>query len=101
FERWNRCREHIDKPCRLVTGHHMTAAKLAKLPLAERCLLESCEVLGAGLHLHGILFPEREGIDRPTRPGAARAAVAIAHGLGLTGDFDLDCAAEAASDMTH
>ncbi len=95
LQRRQRRREHIDQSERRVRGHHVAAALLAELPLAHRCLLEHGEVLGARHDPHRIGLPEREGVDRPARPRAAGAAMAIAHAFGLTRDLDLHGAAEA------
>jgi hypothetical protein len=79
----------------------MTAALLAVHALAERRLLEGADMLGASLDLHMIRFPEREGIDRRDRPGAAGTAVAITHRFRRAVSFDFNRAAKAASDIAH
>jgi hypothetical protein len=44
----------------------MAPALLAVLPLAHRRLLKHANMLCASRDLHGIWFPEGEGIDRST-----------------------------------
>src|ERR1041384_7291076 len=73
----------------------MAAADLAELPLAHRRLLIHAELLGAARHLHGLGLPQRERIDRPGRPRAARAAMTVAHAGRFAADFERNRAAEA------
>ena len=76
------CRsEDIDEAQRLMTGHQVPATFLAILPLAERRLLERCDMLSPGFHLHSVCFPETESVYRTSRPGAAGTTMTIAHCL--------------------
>src|SRR5690242_98736 len=77
-----------------MVGHDMAAAGFAGLAIADRCLVVGDDVVLALGDLHRIRRPEGEGIHRTRRPVAAGTAVAIAHGGGLTGYFDLDGTAE-------
>src|SRR5262249_5269897 len=78
-----------------MIGHQMSAAFLAVLALAQRRLLEYADMFRASGDFHRVRLPERKGIDRSARPGAARYAMAVAHGFRLAGHFDLDASAEA------
>src|SRR5690242_16055127 len=77
-----------------MIGHEMAAAFAAILPLAHRRLLERGDMLGAAGDAHRLGLPEREGVHRAARPGAAGAAMAIAHRFRRAGRFEMDGAAE-------
>src|SRR5262249_55107809 len=80
-----------------MLGEQVTAARLAPLAVAGRCLAERRDVLGAARDLDRIGLPEREGIDRSGGPAAARLAVAITDRGGFAGDGYLNGATKAAS----
>src|SRR5262245_48641508 len=79
----------------------MAAAFGAVLPLAERCLLERRDVLGARRDSYGVRLPEAEGVHRSSRPRATGLAVAVSHGFGRAGDFEFDRTAKTASRVRH
>src|SRR5882757_7390449 len=66
----------------------MAATLLAELPPADRRLLEGADMLRPGGDLDGFGLPQREGIDRATRPRTARAAMAIAHAFRFPGNLE-------------
>src|SRR5262249_58542399 len=84
-----------DHPQGGMIDHQMPAALLAVLPLAEGRCLDGADVFGAGRHANRVGLPERERIDRSSRPRSARAAVTITHALGLARGFEMDRSAEA------
>jgi hypothetical protein len=49
----------------------MAAAPLAKLAVAQICLLELAEIFGAFGDFHPARLPQRESVDRARRPGSA------------------------------
>jgi hypothetical protein len=100
-ERRDRRGEDIDQPKRPMTRHQMPAALPAIFPLAQLGLLERRDVLDSGCNLYRFRLPEAEGIDRTSRPGAARPAMAIPHRLRRAGDFEFNGSAKAASCVTH
>lgn len=66
------------RPSRMMIGHQMAAAVGAIFALAHWREGEGGNALGTAGDGHRLRLPEREGVDRPTRPGAAGGAVAIA-----------------------
>src|SRR3954469_22214284 len=84
----------VDQAEGRMIGHEMAAALGAVLPTAGRGLLEAGDMLLPLRHLDILGLPEGEGVHGARRPGAAGAAVAVAHGLGCAGDLDGDGAAE-------
>src|SRR6185295_282041 len=79
-----------------VLGEEMPAALLAPLAIAPRRLVVGADALGPARDPQRFGLPEREGVDRSRRPGAAGFAVAIAHRRGRARDGEVDGAAEAA-----
>src|SRR6185369_8931374 len=84
-----------DTPARML-GEEVPAALLAPLAIAPRRLVESADAVGPARDPHRFGLPEREGVDRPRRPGAAGVAVAVAHRRRRARDGEVDGAAEAA-----
>src|SRR6185312_7899264 len=87
----------VDERERRMGGHQVAAALGAIAPQAEVRLLEGREMLAALGDANVLGIPQRECIDGPGGPRAARRAMAVTHGDGCAGGFELDCAAEAAS----
>src|SRR5271166_3329175 len=81
--------------------HDVTAARLAELPLARRCLGKHTNLVTALCDLHRVGLPEAEGVDGTCRPRAAGFAVAITHCLRRALDLDLNNPAEAAPRVSH
>jgi hypothetical protein len=54
------------------------------------------DIFGSLRDLHRIGFPQREGVDRRSRPGSAGLAMAIVHYGWLTGHREANRAAKAA-----
>src|SRR5262249_36629251 len=69
--------------------------------LAEFGLGICCDIFLTRRDLDRFRLPEREGIDRRSRPRTARVAMAIAHGLRGSGGLDFDGAAKTASAETQ
>jgi hypothetical protein len=101
IEARNRRREDIDQAERRMLGQQMAAALRAVAALAEPGLREGRGMLGSGRDPHRVRPPQAERIDRPARPRAAGAAMAVAHGFRRAGDLELDRATEAASNVSH
>src|SRR5262245_60971119 len=85
---------NIDEPHLRVVGHDVAAAFLAILPLAVRRLLVGGDKLGSFGDAHGAGLPQREGVDRRSRPRTARSTVAVTHALRRARRFELDRPAE-------
>src|SRR3984885_11492154 len=100
-ERRDRGVEHVDHAERWMTGHDVTAACLAILAFAHRRFREHGDLVGSFCDLHRVGLPEAEGVEWAARPGAAGLAMAIAHRLRRSFDFDLDCTAKAGSLVSH
>src|SRR5580765_2260676 len=84
-----------DAPTRML-GEEVAAAALAPLAIAPGGLGVGPDAIGAARDSERFGLPQREGVDRPCRPGAAGLAVAVAHGGGLPGYGKVHRAAEAA-----
>src|SRR5262249_62347561 len=101
FKRGYRRAADADAPQGRVVGPVGAPASGAVLPLADGCLLEGRDVLGARRDSYGIRLPETEGVHRSGRPRATGPAVAVSHGFGRAGDFESDRTAKAASSVRH
>src|ERR1700682_5792715 len=84
-----------------MAGHQVPATVFAILSLAEWGLLERRDVLGAGFDLHGLCFPQAEGVDRTSRPRTTGAAMTVTHRLRRPGDLKFNSAAKASSNVSH
>src|SRR3954453_23794322 len=98
-ERRDRGGIDVDQAEGRMIGHEMAAAFGAVLSAAGLGLHEAGDVLRTLGDLHVLGLPEREGVHRAGRPGAAGAAVAVAHGLRCAGHLNRDGAAEAVDGM--
>jgi len=58
-------------------------------------------MLRPGRDPHRFRLPQGEGVDRASGPGAAGAAMAIAHSFRRTRNLDFDRATKTASSMLH
>jgi hypothetical protein len=77
-----------------MIGHKMATAFLTVLPLADFCLLEHGNMLRTRGDPHGVRLPKSESIDRATRPGSARSAMAISHYFRLAGNLNMNSSAK-------
>src|SRR6185437_22684 len=91
------CRIDVDEPQRRMIREQMTAALRAPLAVADGCLVVGADARGAPGYVQCLRLPQREGIDRASRPVSARLAVTVPHARGLSGDLELDLAAETAA----
>lgn len=99
WEARNRCGINIGQAEERVATHEMPAALHAELPIALFRLLETTDQVDTLRDLHIPRLPQGEGVDRPRRPGTARAAVAIAHRFGRTANLNFDRPAKTGSGM--
>jgi hypothetical protein len=96
------CRgKHIDQTEGWMVRQQVAAALLAVLARAERRFLESCDMLGSCRDLHGLRFPETEGIHWSAGPRTARTAVTVTHSFRRTGDFQFNRATKTFSNVRH
>src|SRR6185369_5316740 len=101
LERWDRRGINVSKAERRMMVEQMPTAFAAIMALAERSLLEHCDMLLAVGDPHPLRLPQSECVDRRSRPGPARRAVAIAHHCRLAGHLDGDRSAKAFSTVGH
>src|ERR1035437_2725901 len=77
-----------------MIGHKMATAFLTVLPLADFCLLEHGNMFSTRSDPHGGGLPKSESVDRATRPGSARSAMAISHYVRLAGNLNMNGSAK-------
>src|ERR1700686_3451071 len=77
-----------------MIGHKMATAFPAVLPLTDICLLEHGNMFRTRSDPHNIGLPKGESIDRATRPGSARSAMAITHCFRLAGNLHMNGSAK-------
>src|SRR6187549_69144 len=75
----------------------MASTGLAPFAVTERRFAVRADVFCSLRDVYRIWFPQREGVDRRSRPGSAGLTMAIAHGGRLTADREANRAAKAAS----
>src|SRR6185312_4797863 len=86
-----------DQPKRRMIGEQVAAALLAPFAVAHGRLVVGADARRTLSHPQRLRLPQRKCIDRAGGPVPAGFAMAVAHPCGLSGDLELDLAAETAA----
>ena len=81
----NDCRIYVGESPRRMFRKDVATTSCAPLTITQRRRAVRADVLGSLYDLHRVGFPQREGVDRRSRPGSAGLAMAVVHCGRLTG----------------